>query len=107
MPCPRCGSNNLWDDNLWWGCAEKTCDFMSSTVRNAYSSADRFNEPIVPALTRDRPDLNRWWWEGYDAREAEKPYAILTTSQDWRQGWVHRDDEIKRGLPWIEPIVED
>jgi hypothetical protein len=20
MACPRCGSNNLWDDNLWWGC---------------------------------------------------------------------------------------
>jgi hypothetical protein len=20
MSCPRCGSNNLWDDNLWWGC---------------------------------------------------------------------------------------
>lgn len=20
MTCPRCGSHNLWDDNLWWGC---------------------------------------------------------------------------------------
>jgi hypothetical protein len=20
MPCPRCGSSDLWDDNLWWGC---------------------------------------------------------------------------------------
>ena len=18
--CPRCGSTQLWDDNLWWGC---------------------------------------------------------------------------------------
>ena len=22
MSCPRCGSNNLWDDNLWWGCED-------------------------------------------------------------------------------------
>lgn len=22
MSCPRCGSNNLWDDNLWWGCSD-------------------------------------------------------------------------------------
>ena len=20
MSCPRCSSNDLWDDNLWWGC---------------------------------------------------------------------------------------
>lgn len=20
MSCPRCGSNDIWDDNLWWGC---------------------------------------------------------------------------------------
>lgn len=20
MSCPRCGSQDLWDDNLWWGC---------------------------------------------------------------------------------------
>ena len=20
MTCPRCGSNNLWDDNFFWGC---------------------------------------------------------------------------------------
>lgn len=22
MSCPRCGSTNLWDDNLWWGCED-------------------------------------------------------------------------------------
>jgi hypothetical protein len=20
MSCPRCKSDDLWDDNLWWGC---------------------------------------------------------------------------------------
>jgi hypothetical protein len=20
MPCPNCGSENVWDDNLHWGC---------------------------------------------------------------------------------------
>lgn len=20
MSCPRCSSDDLWDDNLWWGC---------------------------------------------------------------------------------------
>jgi hypothetical protein len=20
MACPRCGSTDIWNDNLWWGC---------------------------------------------------------------------------------------
>jgi hypothetical protein len=40
MPCPKCNSNNLWDDLLWWGCHD--CDFMSNTVRNTGSRHDRF-----------------------------------------------------------------
>jgi len=28
MNCPRCGSRNLWDDNLWWGCTD--CGYAES-----------------------------------------------------------------------------
>lgn len=27
MACPRCGSNDLWDDNLWYGCNK--CGYAS------------------------------------------------------------------------------
>jgi uncharacterized Zn ribbon protein len=26
MKCPKCGSNNTWDDNTSWGC--KDCTFI-------------------------------------------------------------------------------
>ena len=22
MACKRCGSKNVWDDNMWWGCED-------------------------------------------------------------------------------------
>lgn len=44
MPCPNCGSHNLWDDNLAWGCFD--CPwFTTGNVQNAPDSRDRFNEP--------------------------------------------------------------
>lgn len=43
MPCPRCHSNNLWDDNLAWGCQK--CDFFSTgNIFNKYDPRDRFND---------------------------------------------------------------
>jgi len=43
MPCPNCGSNNLWDDNLAWGCFD--CPwFTTGGVQNVADSRDRFNE---------------------------------------------------------------
>lgn len=42
MPCPKCGSNKLWDDMMWWGC--HVCNFMTNTIRNTYSSKDKWNE---------------------------------------------------------------
>lgn len=46
---------------------------------------------------------NRWWWEGYDAREQGKPFAILTTDMFWRAGWGERDLEIEKDIPWRAP----
>lgn len=41
MPCPNCGSHNLWDDNLAWGCHD--CPwFTTGDVRNSDASHDRF-----------------------------------------------------------------
>lgn len=42
MPCPKCSSNDLWDDMQWWGC--QRCDFLSATQRNTDASRDRFNQ---------------------------------------------------------------
>lgn len=53
MPCPRCHSNKLWDDNLAWGC----CDcpwFSTGDVRNTSDSRDYFPQdgegpkPLTP-----------------------------------------------------------
>lgn len=46
MPCPKCGSHNLWEDcmaNGAWGC--NSCDWMNigGTVYNKTSTADRFD----------------------------------------------------------------
>lgn len=41
MPCPKCGSHNLWDDMMWWGCID--CHFMTDTIRNQISDKDRWN----------------------------------------------------------------
>jgi hypothetical protein len=47
MPCPVCRSNNLWDDNLAWGCDD--CDFFTTGgISNRISPADKFNQPRAP-----------------------------------------------------------
>lgn len=48
MPCPRCGSEKLWDDNLWWGCDD--CGFASN---GSGSSGGTF------ILAKDKPGLPR------------------------------------------------
>lgn len=30
-PCPKCGANALWDDNMWYGC--NSCGGMWSISR--------------------------------------------------------------------------
>ena len=61
MPCPKCGSNDLWDDNLAWGCNK--CDWMSSdgSVRNVTADRDIFN----------RNTSDEWKGKNYG-----KPYHI-------------------------------
>ena len=46
MACPKCGSHNLWDDNLSWGCND--CPFMSVAgsgpmIVNKYDPNDTLN----------------------------------------------------------------
>lgn len=33
MPCPNCGSDNVWDDNMHWGC--NACDWCSLAGLNS------------------------------------------------------------------------
>ncbi len=41
MPCPKCHSHYLWDDNLAWGCL--ACGFFTTgDIRNSDASRDRF-----------------------------------------------------------------
>jgi hypothetical protein len=69
MPCPKCGSHDLWDDNLAWGCL--TCHWMSvdGTVRNNVHHNDKLNgqldwpgkpkPPIQESPHSDRGRLER------------------------------------------------
>lgn len=45
MPCPRCRSHRIWDDNLAWGCCD--CSFFTTgEIRNTGdTSRDVFHEP--------------------------------------------------------------
>lgn len=51
MPCPKCHSHRIWDDNLAWGCCD--CDFFTTgEIRNTGdTSRDVFHVP----------DGNRGW----------------------------------------------
>jgi hypothetical protein len=47
MPCPSCGSNDLWDDMMWWGC--NGCGWTNGgTARNKISASDRFGSVKMP-----------------------------------------------------------
>lgn len=50
MPCPNCGSHELWDDNLAWGCYD--CEFFSTgdICNRGDTSLDRFNEGTFTPL---------------------------------------------------------
>lgn len=57
MPCPNCRSNDLWDDNLAWGCNDCSW-FTTGGVRNADASRDTFNDPRpfrAPVRTHPEP----------------------------------------------------
>lgn len=56
MPCPKCGSNDLWDDQLAWGCNRCRWFTGGSTV-NTSAYYDRFNgepSPYEMELARRR-----------------------------------------------------
>lgn len=70
MSCPRCGSNNLWDDNLWWGCND--CGFagnesggtmifakdvpgLATTVREVNEKAGLTAIDYMPHLVANKP----------------------------------------------------
>lgn len=63
MPCPNCGSHDLWDDggNGYWGC--NACKAMHSpNVSNTVATSDRFNQDDpygVLARPLDRPRYER------------------------------------------------
>ena len=50
MACPRCGSNDLWDDNLWWGCNK--CGYAGNESGNTWLFAKD-----VQGLTRSETEL--------------------------------------------------
>lgn len=68
MSCPRCGSNDLWDDNLWWGCNDcgyagnesggtmifaKDKPGLARTVKEVNEKAGRGPLNYMPVLVRD------------------------------------------------------
>lgn len=57
--CPKCGSTNLWDDNLWEGC--NNCDYLSNgfTVVNT-TTGERVGESLNRSHNIDQPTRKRW-----------------------------------------------
>lgn len=51
MSCPRCGSNDLWDDNLWWGC--NACGYAGNE-----SGGTMFFAKDKPGLARSVREVN-------------------------------------------------
>jgi hypothetical protein len=63
MSCPRCGGEDLWDDNLWWGCNK--CGYAA----HAGTSEDTFMfAKDIPGLPRSRKEMR----EGYVTYSAEQ-----------------------------------
>ena len=54
MPCPKCASHNLWDDQMPWGCND--CGWMTmGQVRNSGHPKDRFNETQEKPRGSEKP----------------------------------------------------
>lgn len=51
MACPRCGSTNLWDDNLWWGCDD--CGYAGNESGGTMTFAKN-----KPGLARTVKEVN-------------------------------------------------
>lgn len=81
MPCPRCHSNDLWDDLMWWGCNK--CGWSNGgSVVNQLSSNDRFNnQPLSHSGT------------GNSCRGCGQPVPAKNANQSYcsepcrRKGW--------------------
>lgn len=56
MSCPRCGSNNLWDDNLWWGCND--CGFAGN--ENGGTMIFAKDLPGLPRTVRETEEKAGW-----------------------------------------------
>lgn len=58
MPCPKCGSHRLWDDNLAWGCRD--CPwFTTGEVRNKIVPADHFEDPVADHFEDPVENINK------------------------------------------------
>lgn len=69
MPCPNCGSNNIWDDNFHWGC--KDCDWCSLAGLNKTRtpSAPYSMEPDPTEVERRAADWAKYDRENGDVRD--------------------------------------
>ena len=55
MSCPRCGSHNLWDDNLWYGCND--CGYAAGPDGGTMLFAK--DKPGLARHLRDIPGSNQ------------------------------------------------
>lgn len=72
MACPRCGSNDLWDDNLSWGC--NPCGYMNVAGQGSM------------ILAKDKPGLAR---HSRDIKNYNQPFGAQLVRTEQRQ----QDDE--------------
>lgn len=58
MPCPKCHSHDLWDDQFAWGC--NACGWMTmGGVQNYISPRDQFRVPPPPSPQTSVPPTKR------------------------------------------------
>lgn len=95
MACPKCNSNDLWDDQMWWGC--NSCGWKNGgSVRNQVSRNDRVNgERLLPASTESCRTCGNQVPEG-----RPNPYYCSDSCQ--RAGW--RANHTEGGEPDWERV---
>ena len=66
MSCPRCGSRDIWDDNLSWGC--ESCGYMENDGRPSF------------LVAKDKPGLPRSVEEMKSVKEIKRvdPFTFFT-----------------------------
>ena len=69
MPCPNCGSKDIWDDNMHWGCNICPWTSLAGLNKTRTPSAPHTLEPDPTEVERRAAD-----WAKHDAEYEPEPH---------------------------------